>query len=50
MSRYIVEHCTDESNTGLDWIVWDIQTNTSPSGWLESKEEAEQFIKQTEEV
>ena len=45
----IIEFCP-EDGSGLAWIVWDKSTNTSPSGWLDSKAEAEQFIKQKEEA
>lgn len=45
MSKLIIEYLEDESDSGLEWIVWDTEKNLSPSGWLETKEQAEQFIK-----
>jgi hypothetical protein len=45
MSKLIIEYLEDDSDSGLEWIVWDTETNLSPSGWLETKEQAENFIK-----
>jgi hypothetical protein len=45
MSKYIIEYLEDDCDSGLEWIVWDLETNLSPTGWLETKEQAEDFIK-----
>ena len=50
MSNFIIEYLEGDSDTGLEWIVWDTQTNTSPTGWLETKEQAEDFIKNNKEA
>lgn len=45
MSKLIIEYLEDDCDSGLEWIVWNTETNLSPTGWLESKEDAENFIK-----
>ena len=49
MKRYLIEFCKNEDSS-LEWIVWDTLINESPTGWLESKDDAERFIKQMEAV
>lgn len=45
MSKFIIEYLEDDADTGLEWIVWNTETNLSPTGWLETKEDAEEFIR-----
>jgi hypothetical protein len=45
MNNLIIEYLEDDCDSGLEWIVWNIETNLSPSGWLETKADAEEFIK-----
>lgn len=47
MNRYIIEFCKN-NDSDLEWIVWDLIKNESPTGWLETKHQAEQFINQLE--
>lgn len=44
MKRYIIEFCKND-DSDLEWIVWDVIKNESPTGWLETREQAKQFIK-----
>jgi len=44
MKRYIIEFCKND-DSDLEWIVWDVVKNESPTGWLETKKQAQQFIK-----
>ena len=44
----IIEFC-DNDDSDLCWIVWDKIKNESPTGWLETKKQAQQFIKMMED-